>query len=347
MYTARYQKYVMNFIHPGGTSRGVMYNRTSWFLILKDGPFTGIGECAPLDGLSRDNVSDIEKTLDWVCLNINNGDLLDEPSLWQFPSILFALETAFLDVKNAGKRLIFDNDFFKGKSGIQINGLIWMSDVYDMRIQVKQKINEAFDCIKIKISSANIDNELAFIKEIRNTYGNNIEIRVDANGAFTFENCKKILDKLAALKVHSIEQPIPSGEFLANAEICRNSPIPIALDEDIIHWDDQYNKYELLDKIKPQYVILKPGLLGGFKETTEWINLAVQRNIGWWITSALESNIGLNAIAQYTANWEIELKQGLGTGKVFDNNIQSPLKIVNGAIIYDTLEMWDLKNLNI
>lgn len=343
MLTAQYQKYDLNFIVPGVTSRGTMHYRTSWFITISDGNYKGIGECAPLPGLSRDVSSQMDDLLQWVCLHINDEEILNTPKLWNFPSIIFGMETALLDLKFQGRRILFENNFSQGKSGIPINGLIWMGSLDYMRQQVKQRLSEFFDCIKIKISASGIEDELSVIREIRKQYGWNIEIRVDANGAFNPENCNAVLDRLAALKIHSIEQPIPSGMLMETKLLCKNSPIPIALDEDIIHWPTRHNKNEFLDFVQPQYIILKPGLTGGFKETTEWITLAEARNIGWWITSALESNIGLNAIAQYTAGCNTSLKQGLGTGKVFSNNFGSPLYTENGFLRYRPETSWDLK----
>lgn len=350
MLTAKYQKQVFDFIQPGGTSRGVMNQRTSWFLIIKDSANTyvyGIGECAPLSGLSRDNMDNIEEMLEWVCTRINEPELIENKILWDYPSMLFGLETALLDLKNGGNRQFYNNAFFNHQSGIPINGLVWMGTTEKMREQIQNKITEGFICIKLKIGAIDIESELNLIEEIRNTFGWEIEIRVDANGSFAFDLCMPVLSRLAELKVHSIEQPLPPGHYEKTLFLCENSPIPIALDEDIIRWTDRFNKHNLLDSVNPQYIILKPGLIGGFAETTEWINLAKERGIGWWITSALESNIGLNAITQYTSQFQTTFPQGLGTGKVFKNNFTSPLYIDKGFLFHNPSNQWDLTPLKL
>lgn len=350
MLKATYFKYQLEFIDPGITSRGVMNVRTSWFLIVRnmDIPsIAGIGECAPLPGLSRDGFDDIEKKLEWACNNINSQDILTQPDLWDFPSILFALESALLDINHGGKRLIFDNSFYQKQAGIPINGLIWMGSIDYMLQSVKRKINEGFNCIKLKISSKNIDEELIMIRQVRNLYGWDIEIRVDANGAFDSNTIIPVLKQLADLNVHSIEQPLPSMQYNYLAKLCKNTPVPVALDEDIVHWPYRDKKIQLLETIKPQYIVLKPGLIGGFTETKEWIELAGISGIGWWITSALESNIGLNAIAQFTNQWKSNIPHGLGTGKVFSNNLHSPLYVENGNLFYNQLIDWNLSNITL
>lgn len=350
MLKATYFKKDFHFITPGTTSRGVLHDRTSWFLIIyeNDNPaLTGIGECAPLIGLSRDQMPDFENTLSWVCNNINMDSLLKFPGLWNFPSILFGLETAMLDLRHGGKRLLFINSFYSQNAGIRINGLIWMNSIENMMSAVDKKIESGFNCIKIKIGSENTENELNMLKEIRNSYGWEIEIRVDANGAFTYESSLPVLNKLADLNIHSIEQPIPSLRYDEMARLCKISPVPVVLDEDIVHWPLRDEKLKLLATVKPQFIILKPGLTGGFTESKEWIELAENMGIGWWITSALESNIGLNAIAQFSNQWDLSIVQGLGTGDIYSNNINSPLYILNGSLFYNPLKSWDLQIFNL
>ena len=348
MLTAKYQKYVLDFLQPAGTSRGIMNQRTSWFLRVNNSAYPdvyGIGECAPLPGLSRDKIDNIEEMLEWVCTNIDERDLIENKILWDYPSLLFGLETALLDLKNGGKKQFYNNTFLNQQSGIPINGLVWMGSIEMMREQIHKKIADGYSCIKLKIGANNIESELNLIEEIRNTFGWEIEIRVDANGSLFFDTCMPSLKKLADLQIHSIEQPLPSGQHEKTLFLCKNSPIPIALDEDIICWTDRFRKYKLLDSVKPKYIVLKPGLIGGFAETTEWINLANERSIGWWITSALESNIGLNAIAQYTSQFQPTFPQGLGTGKVFKNNFASPLYIDKIFLFHNTYNIWDLTSL--
>ncbi len=350
MLKATYLKYNFHFINPGLTSRGVMHDRTSWFLIVYDITYPtvkGIGECAPINGLSRDSGADMENILEWICTNINKEDLLLQPDLWNYPSVMFGTETAMLDLKQGGIRLLFNNSFYHKHNGISINGLIWMGSIKAMLEAVENKIKAGYQCLKIKISSINIDNELNMIREVRKLYGWDIEIRVDANGAFTYESSIPVLNKLAELNVHSIEQPLPSSEYESTARLCKFSPVPVALDEDIVHWPHRNEKIKLLDIIKPQYIVLKPGLTGGFAETKQWIDIAESIGIGWWITSALESNIGLNAIAQFSNQWEHSSVQGLGTGELFSNNINSPLYVSNGLLFYDPIKSWDLQILKI
>ncbi len=350
MLTAKYQKYVFDFLQPGMTSRGIMNQRTSWFLMVNDSAYPdvyGIGECAPLPGLSRDNTDNIEEILRWVCTHIDEREVIENKILWDYPSLLFGLETALLDLKNGGKRQFHNNAFLYHQSGIPINGLVWMGSIEIMREQIHKKIADGYSCIKLKIGANNIESEINLIEEIRTTFGWEIEIRVDANGSLSFETCMPSLKKLADMHIHSIEQPLPSGQYKKTLFLCKNSPIPIALDEDIIRWKDRFGKHKLLDSVKPEYIVLKPGLIGGFAETTEWINLANEHGIGWWITSALESNIGLNAIAQYTSQFQPTFPQGLGTGEVFKNNFAAPLNIDKGFLYHNPSKHWDIALLNL
>jgi len=346
MIRATYRKYQFHFINPGVTSRGVMEERISWFVIVHDTnnpAIMGIGECAPLPGLSRDDMNGIERKLDWVCSHIHTEEILQPTNFSDYPSILFGIETALHDLTNGGTRLIFKNSFYSQSRGIPINGLIWMGTIENMFKAVQSKINNGFTCIKIKISSGGIEQELNLIREVRRLYGPDLEIRVDANGAFDYDSCMPVLEKLAALKIHSIEQPIPSNAYESMAEICKISPVPVALDEDIIQWPAIRDKIELFEMIHPPFIVLKPGLIGGFTETEQWIKLAEAYHTKWWITSALESSIGLNAIAQFSNQWSFSTVQGLGTGQIYSNNIPSPLFVSNGYLYYNSQADWDLK----
>jgi o-succinylbenzoate synthase len=350
MLKASYQKYQLQFIQPGATSRGIMTERTSWFLIVynsENPAVTGIGECAPLPGLSRDDITGIEMKLDWLCNRIDQEDILDDPGLWNDPSLLFAVETALFDLHNGGTRLIFKNSFYSNGQGIPINGLIWMGSFEHMLKAIHSKLEQGYTCIKIKISAKDIENELDMIRQVRKSYGWDLEIRVDANGAYNYDTCMPVLLKLADLHIHSIEQPLPSGAYESMARLCKNSPIPVALDEDVVHWTQRNEKWKLIEWIHPHYLVLKPGLIGGFSETGQWIELAENNNIGWWITSALESNIGLNAIAQFSNQMHLSMVQGLGTGQVFSNNLNSPLVTRNGYLFYDSQKNWDLNFLTV
>ncbi|MDZ7742392.1 MAG: o-succinylbenzoate synthase [Bacteroidota bacterium] len=334
---ATFKKYKLKFIRPAGTSRGVMQDRDLWFLMLKDqdGPHTGIGEIAPLKNLSCDDRPDLEEKIREVCENIQDHQQWIDEGLKDFPSVRFGLEIAMLDFKAEENRILFPSKFTKGEVGIPINGLIWMGKADFMKQQIREKIDQGFRCIKLKIGAIDFDTELDLIKMIRKEFSaDQLEIRVDANGAFSIEEAPGKFEGLAALKVHSIEQPIRQGQFDAMEELCRNTSVPIALDEELIGINARGEKIELLEKIKPQYIILKPSLHGGISGCEEWIDLAEKLDIGWWNTSALESNIGLNAIAQWTYSLGVELPQGLGTGQLFSNNIPSPLEIRDGALYY-------------
>jgi o-succinylbenzoate synthase len=333
--TATYKKRNFLFKIPGGTSRGVLLSKDSWFIILENGLKNGIGECSIIEGLSIDDLLGFESKLEWLCLNINKppSDLFD--GLADFPSIFFGLEMAFQSLESITGNILFPSNFTEGKAGIPINGLVWMGEIDFMKKQVDAKISEGFKCIKLKIGALDFNKEFALLKDIRNKYDSSeLEIRVDANGAYSYKNVTSILDKLSTLNIHSIEQPIKSGHITNMSELCRNSPIPIALDEELIGVIGMENKIKLLDKIKPQYIILKPSLLGGFKSSEEWIKIA-PRNTEYWVTSALESNVGLSAISQWVYTLNNSLPQGLGTGSLFSNNLDSPLSIKNATLHFD------------
>ena len=324
---AQYKKYILHFKQPSGTSRGILTTKETYFIKITHQHKTGIGECSIFRGLSYDDNPEYEQKLQWLCQNIHqNLDILKD-ELKNFPSILFGLEQALLNLY-FGKDLYFPSLFTEGKSGIPINGLIWMGSDDFMRKQIQDKINQGFRCIKLKIG-VNWQTEKKIIQDLRNNFPKEIlELRVDANGAFDLSTAQRVLEDLARLDVHSIEQPIKAKNYKDMAIICHNTPTPIALDEELIGIISTVQKKEILDQIKPQYIILKPSLIGGFSNCDEWINLAERRNIGWWITSALESNIGLNAIAQYTYTKQNPMPQGLGTGGLFTNNIPSDLVVI-------------------
>ena len=332
---ATYKKYVLDFKRPSGTSRGVLKKKETWFLILeKDGKF-GIGECGLLKGLSIDDVPEYAEKLQWACRNISLG----KDQLWNelkdFPSIQFGVEQAFFSLESENPFELFPSEFTMNEAPIPINGLIWMGDEAFMHQQIQDKLSAGFECIKMKIGAVDFDTEIALLKSIRRTYSKaKIELRVDANGAFTSEEALDKLKTLAALDLHSIEQPIRQGSPQKMNKLCEQTPLDIALDEELIGISDVLEKEELLRTIQPQYIILKPSLVGGFKGSMEWITIAKKLGIGWWITSALESNIGLNAISQWTFTLNSEMLQGLGTGSLYINNFQSPLTVVKGKLYY-------------
>ena len=339
---ARYKKYILDFKRPSGTSRGVLRQKETWFLIVEDEGKMGIGECGLLRGLSFDDVEEYEDKLAWVCANIDIGcDALWE-ALSDFPSIQFGVEQAFLSLGSKDPFILFASDFVEEGSPIAINGLIWMGDEGFMHEQIAQKLTEGFRCIKMKIGAIDFKTELSVLASIRKKYSKEeVELRVDANGAFSQEKALEKLRRLAQYDLHSIEQPIAQGNFDAMRQLCETTPIPIALDEELIGVTETAHRKQLLQTIRPQYIILKPSFVGGYRGSREWIDLAENENIGWWVTSALESNIGLNAIAQWTYTLKSSMPQGLGTGGLFTNNFESPLTLKNGKLYYKKEKRWE------
>jgi len=341
---ASYKKYVLNFKNPSGTSRGILRTKETWFLLLEQKGKVGYGETGLFRGLSIDDVPNYEEKLSWVCKNINLGvkKLLIETVC--FPSIQFSLEQAFLSLKSNNPFELFPSKFTKSNASIPINGLIWMGDKSFMKSQILEKLKAGFSCIKMKIGAINFDTEVSLLKYIRKEFSaSDVELRVDANGAFSPNEALDKLQVLSALNLHSIEQPISQGQIKEMAELCLKSPLPIALDEELIGVFSSVKKREIIKTIKPHYIILKPSLVGGFSGTKEWIDVAEENNVEWWITSALESNIGLNAIAQFTYILDSKLPQGLGTGSLFNNNFSSPLEVNKGSLIYNNSLNWDFK----
>lgn len=324
----------LHFKQPAGTSRGVYNTRKSWFVEIEDSErpgCKGMGECAPLPDLSCDARPEYEKTLESICRMIELTGNVNYDMLRPYPSILFGIETAMTDLQNGGNGRLFDTPFARGEEGITINGLVWMGSHDEMLARLETKMKAGFHCVKLKIGAIEFDSELDLIRHIRQAFTKEqIELRVDANGGFTFEDAPSRLDQLARYDIHSIEQPIRQHQWARMAQLCAISPIPIALDEELIGVNMPGMKQELLDTIRPQYIILKPSLHGGIRGTREWIDMARQRGIGSWITSALESNVGLNAVAQLAADVygpDISMPQGLGTGMLFTDNIEMPLEI--------------------
>lgn len=345
MLVARYTAYQLKFKIPAGTSRGVLREKLSYFIALHDSDAPeaiGLGECGILQGLSADDRPGYLEKLEWLCQNINkNPEELDQ-ALVEFPSIRFGLEMALADLKNGGEQQFFDTPFAHGNAPIAINGLIWMGSPEDMARQVESKVNAGFQCIKLKIGALDFEEEFKLLRRIRKDFhSSDLEIRVDANGAFSPGDAYEKLDKLASLNIHSIEQPIAAGQLDEMAALCAKTPLPIALDEDLIGIFDPLEQKYLLEKIKPQFIVLKPSFLGGWKASKQWIDLATTAGAGWWITSALESSVGLNAIAQWTAHLKTTMAQGLGTGQLYTNNFPSPLTISQGQLRHYG-SSWDL-----
>jgi len=347
--------YTLEFKFDAKTSRGSLTEHKTWFLKVwddKNPQIEGHGECAPFEGLSIDDGLDFSKLLS-KSLRVFEGarqpesladianyvNHIDE----NLPSVRFGVEVALRDLHYGGKMKIFDSSFYNEHKSIDINGLVWMGDKDTMLERLELKILTGFECVKVKIGGIDLEDELGIIRDARNMIDNDdLIVRVDANGAFEPDNVGPVLDALSELHVHSIEQPIKVGQPEEMARIASTSPVPIALDEELIGHFGMANKRALLEKIRPQFIVLKPTLLGGFKATEEWIEIANDLNIKWWITSALESNIGLNAICQFTAQFDNPLPQGLGTGELYTNNIPSPLTIRNGCLFWDNDKHWYL-----
>lgn len=340
---AAWCKHTLKFKFTAGTSRGSLKEKTSYYLKLwnnENPDIFGLGEAGPLFGLSQE-FDNIESEISSLVTIINNGE--NKP-VELSSSLRFAIETAELGLQNQSFQKLYLNEFESGDSKIPINGLIWMGDEGFMRKQIIEKLNKGFSTIKLKIGAIDFKTEYEIIKELRSKFSSkDLTIRVDANGAFSFNKAKEVLKLLGEQEVHSIEQPITAGNWEEMALLCENTPTPIALDEELIGQND---KVKLLETIKPQYIILKPDLHGGLVNSKDWIDIAESKGIQWWITSALESNIGLNAICQFTAQYENLLPQGLGTGQLYHNNIPSPLKIEAGFISSTGVESWDLSQLN-
>jgi len=338
---AYYKKHRLLFKSPSGTSRGVLTYKDSWFLLLEEGGETGVGECSLIAGLSPDPPAQMESTLDSLCKALESQSALPDLNGW--PAVQMALETALRSLQSKDGFSLFPSDFVKGTKQIPINGLVWMGDFEFMSKQIKELISRGFDCIKIKIGALDFNTELKLLAQLRKEFSaSEISIRVDANGAFKPTEALEKLKQLSAYEIHSIEQPIAVNQRSAMADLCLKSPLPIALDEELIGIYTGDEKLKLISEIKPHYLILKPSLLGGFAPSEEWIQLAEKEGVDWWVTSALESNVGLNAIAQWTYSLGVTLPQGLGTGSLFTNNIPSPLRIEKGCLGIDNSIPWGL-----
>ena len=320
---------LLHFKQPAGTSRGVYTTRKIWLVHLFDSLHEGVGECAPLPDLSCDARPDYGEVLEGFCQSLCETGEIDYEALRTYPSMLFGLETALLNLQQGDQ--LFDTAFSRGEVGIPINGLVWMGSYEEMLKRMEEKLEKGYRCVKLKIGAIDFDQELDLVKRIRERFSfHEVELRLDANGAFPFEEALYKLELLSQYAIHSIEQPIKAGQWAYMAELCRESPLPIALDEELIGVNDPEMKAHMLNIIKPRYIILKPSLHGGMMGCREWIEAARQQGIGSWITSALESNIGLNAIAQFASDVygdDIRMPQGLGTGQLFTDNIPLPLEI--------------------
>lgn len=333
-----------------GTSKGPITARTVWYLIASDDGapgIKGIGEAALFPGHSKEYPADVRLKLTELCERTDDWSERLTNDLRDVPSARFAVEQCLRDLEAGGTKNLFPSDFTLGRRGIPINGLVWMGDKETMKQRIREQIQGGFSTVKMKIGAIGIEDELTLLRMVRKEFAaDDIALRVDANGAFSAQEAPEILRRLADLQVESIEQPVASGLYEVMAELCASTPLPIALDEDLIGLNAPDAKTDLLDHVKPQRIVIKPSLVGGWASAREWIALAEERGIGWWITSALESSIGLNAIAQFTATLSTTGAQGLGTGSVYDNNIPSPLLAERGFLRYRPEADWDLSLLD-
>ena len=345
---ASFSKYSLRFKRPGGTSRGVMTQKDTYFVCLRAGEAWGIGEAGLFRGLSSDDRPDYEQVLARACEAVAEQGDQAVGAYREYPSIVIGFEQALHSLRGSTPFELFPSSFLKGEP-IPINGLIWMGEPSFMKQQIRAKIDAGFPCLKLKIGALEFEEELGMLQEIRREFTpRDLEIRVDANGAFSQKDALEKLKRLSEQGLHSIEQPIAPGSWEAMSELCARTPLPIALDEELIGIHKAREKHQMLEWIQPQYVIIKPSLAGGFSGSREWIEAAESRRIGWWITSALESNIGLNAIAQWTASLDVHMPQGLGTGSLFTNNFESPLHVTGGTLRYGPGGQWnesEIKNL--
>lgn len=346
MLKARYFKYILHFKEPSGTSRGIMREKETYFIKVweEETPEVfGLGECALFRGLSADDRPGYAEMLENVCEHMAGVDL---NALESWSSIRFGVEMALADLRNGGKRVFFPSSFSEGRREIEINGLIWMGDRQTMQRRIEEKLKAGFCCIKLKIGAIDFEAEVALLRTIRERFGREeVELRVDANGAFSPEEAMSKLEILSRFDLHSIEQPIWQGQWEQMARLCARTPVPVALDEELIGIYGPEEKKNLLRTIRPQYIILKPALVGGFQGAGEWISLAGEEHIRWWVTSALESNVGLNALAQWVATLDIVMPQGLGTGQLYTNNIDSPLRQKGSRLYTEREGTWDLEKI--
>lgn len=347
MLQAQYISRPLSFIRPAGTSRGVLHHKPCWYILLVNNEGrSAVGEVSFIPGLSLEDPDEMEIKLDHICKLISRGEMNPAQYLPSLPGVQFALETALIDMESGDQGILFPSKFTEGRLGIPINGLIWMGDKDYLLEQIAAKVKSGFRVLKMKVGALDFDVEQEVLERIRSDYPpDELEIRLDANGAWNPDEAEKKMEVLAAYHIHSIEQPIAAGQEEAMAYLCLRTTIPVALDEELIGIVGLEDRQQLLRQIKPGYIILKPGLLGGFSEAEQWIQLAEEEKIGWWITSALESNVGLNAIAQWTAGLAVQRPQGLGTGSLYSNNIPSPLEMRDHSLWFRPDLSLDLKDL--
>ena len=335
-------KHQLQFKTSGGTSRGVLRHKDSWLIQISKDDQYGIGECSIIEGLSPESPQIVQNILEQIPQYLNEGKEFLLQRYSKAPAVQFAIEMAFSGLDSHHPLMHFDTQFIHQQQMIPINGLIWMGDVEAMMTQLEQKINSGFSCIKIKVGAIDFESECNFLGHIRKRFhSSDLTLRLDANGAFQPEGAMQKLSKLSEYNIQSIEQPIAPGQWKEMATLCKTSPIPIALDEELIGIYSEQEKVNLILEIKPQYIILKPSLVGGWQGADQWVSIAENYAVNWWATSALESNIGLNAIAQWVSTKQINRPQGLGTGGLFTNNIDTPLYLRGQNMGFDPNKLSD------
>lgn len=347
MIRASYIAHPLVFVRPAGTSRGILEQKPCWLIRLSSSRgISGIGEVSFIPGLSVEDEEELEIQLDHICKLISRGEMDPLQQLPAMPGVQFALETALRDMQTGGQQILYPSEFTSGEAGIPTNGLIWMGTKPFMISQIREKMKLGFKVLKLKVGSLHFSEELDLLRWIRSEFGSDdLEIRLDANGAWTPEEAREKMEQFSRFFIHSIEQPIAAGQKEELAQLCGDSSIPVALDEELIGLSDPLERSELLARVRPAYIILKPGLLGGFSVAEHWIALAEKYKAGWWVTSALESNVGLSAIAQWTWQLGVSRHQGLGTGALYTNNISSPLQMSGEELWYRPGTRWDLHSM--
>lgn len=326
------EPYELKFAFKARTSRETLRTKQTYFISIYEEScpeIRGMGEVAVFPSLQPSFTSfpDFEKRLKCVADEVTR--FYEGEDLPLNSAIRFGFETAFADFRNGGNKSIVDKDSLKAiAGGIPINGLVWIDDPDAMLRQINKKISDGYTCIKLKIGANPFYEELRVLETIRSSFTSEmIQIRLDANGAFTEKNVFSRLDDLARFDIHSIEQPLPRNNRLT-PDVCRTSPIPVALDEEMIErWYSPERMLDFLEEMRPGFIVLKPSLAGGFEMTRQWIEAAKSAGIGWWLTSALESNIGLCALAQFLSLYpgNLNIAHGLGTGEIYTNNLSSPI----------------------
>lgn len=343
MKTLRILPHTLKFKFEARTSRGSMTERPVWYIVLEEEGFYGVGEAAPIPGLSIDDMTKWDSRLRWLEEHINDDPKKIKTSLKNFPALYFGYEMAMYSLDRDHPMMLYPSVFTTGRAGIPINGLVWMNEAENMQAQIDDLLEQGFTVLKMKVGALDWKEELKIIKELRKKYDNTeVQLRLDANGAWQPDEALEKLSKLSEYEIHSVEQPIKPGQWEHMANLCAESPVPIALDEELIGITDLRQKKELIKAISPDYLVIKPTLVGGFKASEEWIKLAKENGIDWWVTSALESNVGLNAISQWIVTQIPRMPQGLGTGMLYENNIDSPLEVRKGKLIFNPSKSWDL-----